>query len=115
MNENAITLAELMGKHPELKVVAKVDEEIVADDSHSWWLGSIGDAEITSMYIDDERVWFEDDKEDLIEQAFDEIYNSIESETGLNEIDTQLVSKAAEKKVSEYDWEKVIAVNITTR
>ncbi|MBP1040385.1 hypothetical protein I6N95_05090 [Vagococcus sp. BWB3-3] len=53
-NKNAKVLAQLMSDNPELKVVAKVDEEIVADDGHSWWLGAVGNAEITSMYIDDE-------------------------------------------------------------
>ena len=70
-------LQKLMSENPELPVLAKVDGEIVCDDSFAWWLGSIGTAELGEYIIYNEH--FYDDKSDFCgdyyESNDDEICN----------------------------------------
>ena len=62
-------LQKLISENPELPVFAKVDGEVVCDDSFAWWLGSIGTAELGEYVIYNER--FYDEKEDFCEQYYE--------------------------------------------
>ena len=56
-------LQRLMIENPDLPVIAKVDSEIVMDDTYAWWLGSIGVAELGEYVIYNEHFYC--DKEDF--------------------------------------------------
>lgn len=61
-------LQKLIGENPDLPVLAKVNGEVVWDDSYAWWLGSIGIAELGEYVTYNER--FYDDKDDFCEDYF---------------------------------------------
>lgn len=67
--KNREELFKLMREHPDLEVLPMVDEEIVADDCCSWWLGSWGSAEIQKYITTKERIYFDDDDEETVLEA----------------------------------------------
>jgi hypothetical protein len=98
MNENIQNLLNLIKENPELKIVPMVNYEIVAGDDCSYWMTSFGKCEVTKIYNDDERIWFEDDFDDLVDKFIENNYCEVEIE--------------AEEIVKNYNWEKVIVVYI---
>ena len=67
--KNREELFTLMRDHPDLEVIPMVDEEIVADDCCSWWLGSWGKAEVRKYITTKERIYFDDDDEETVLEA----------------------------------------------
>lgn len=89
----------LVKENPDLPIIPMVNEEIVSDDSYSWWMGSWGRSEVTGYYVGREHVHFKDDDEedvlndmvgcgygedlrgrdiyDLTDEEWKELYNSI--------------------------------------
>ena len=61
-------LLELVKENPDLPVVPIVDQEIVCDDSYTWWLGSWGRCEKTKIYSGRERfhIYSEADEEAVL-------------------------------------------------
>ena len=59
-------LLELIAKYPDLEILPLVHEEVVADDSYTYWLGSWGRSEIAEYYIGREKIHFKDDDEEDI-------------------------------------------------
>lgn len=62
--QNREELFKLMQEHPDLPVVPMVDEEVVADDSCSWWMGSWGRSQIQRYISTEERIYFDNDDPD---------------------------------------------------
>jgi len=56
----------LVQENPELPIVPLVNEEVVADDCSSWWLGEWGHSEIIEYYKGKERIHFKDDDEEAV-------------------------------------------------
>jgi hypothetical protein len=101
---NLQKLLDLVKENPDLPIVPMVYSEIVADDGYSYWTASFGECKVTKIYYSDERVYFEDDTEDLVSEYMDCNYDSHLSDEELE--------KEAEQAVAEYDWKKVIVVYI---
>lgn len=93
-------LLKLIKENPDLPVVPMVNEEVVADDCSSYWLGRWGYSEVTEYYIGKERIHFKTDDEeealadmpgcnyyqtpdgreilDLSDEEWTKLYNSLE-------------------------------------
>lgn len=115
--ENVNLLLKLIKENPDVKILPMVDSEIVADDGFISWAGSFGKSQIDYIWNNGERVYFKsEDEEKLIEDEID----NIDSETQLLPITTlheshplwQPVEERAAERVANYDWEKVIVVQI---
>jgi hypothetical protein len=91
-------LQKLISENPELPVIAKVDGEIVMDDSFAWWLGSIGTAELGEYVIYDER--FYDEKEHFLEVYYEHNDDEICELFGFE--DAYTLSPENEKIVDDY-------------
>lgn len=104
MNE----LLKSVKENQHLKVVPMVDRDIVADDSYSYWQGSIGACFVDEIHNDGERVWFRKaDNIELEEHFFNKICNErviFKPEEELDEI--------ARKRIAKLSWEKVIVLKI---
>ena len=67
MTNNTKELLKLIQENPDLPIAPMVDQEIVADDSCTWWLGKWGRCEKTKYYSGREYVHFyDDDQEDAL-------------------------------------------------
>lgn len=109
--ENLNTLLNLMKENPTLRVIPMVDTDVVCDDCYSNWLGRFEKARIDHIWCDEERICFKSsDEEDLVNQRIE----VLECNESLKNVPSALLEKMAEKDIEELDWEKVIAVNITT-
>lgn len=94
-------LLKLVAENPDLKVLAWVDSEIVADDGYGRWLGELGDARIQEyseqeMSGDYKQFVYKDDTEDFE--------------------DFLLCEGLTEEEVAEHirnlEWKKAIFVNV---
>lgn len=109
--ENVAELLNLIKENPDLPIVPMVDNEIVASDEHTNWLGSFGKAEIDYVWDNGERIYFKsNDEEYLLEKEFDLIYDEIFSNNV--EPDPAIINQMATTRVNEYEWEKSIVVYI---
>ena len=61
-------LLELAAAHPDLPIVPMVDREVVGDDCHTWWLGSVEKVGVIKYYVGRDYVWIYeyDDEEDIL-------------------------------------------------
>lgn len=99
-------LIKLIKENPDLRIVAMVDSEIVADDGFSWWIGSWGKAQVDEIYSLNERLHIRSEDEDtLIENLF---YNMDVAD----DLTDEVVYELAKKEISGYEWEKVITLKI---
>lgn len=103
--ENIKTALTLIEQNPSLRIVPMVDSEVVADDGFGWWVAEWGKASIEEIWSDNERVYIRSvDEDTLVENPLDD-----DSE----DVNGDIEWEKAKKTVSEYEWEKVIAVKIT--
>lgn len=105
--EKLKVLLELIEQNPELRIVPMVDSQVVAEEGFSYWIAEWGNARIEEIYNDGERIYIlSDDEEGLIEELAwnGEIINGLSESEAI---------KKAEEIVSNYKWERVIAVAIT--
>lgn len=104
-------LLKLMKENPTLRVIPMVDTDVVCDDCYSNWLGRFEKARIDHIWCDEERIYFKSlDDEDLVRQRIE----ILECNESLKNVPSVLLEEMAKKDIEELDWEKVIAVNITT-
>lgn len=109
MNENIKNLVELIEKHPERKVIAMVEFEVVGSDDFSRWLGYIGKVKLEEIYQSDERVYYKSiDWDELLEEVQDNIYID-KREDGITD---EELERLAEEEIEKLKWEEVIIVNI---
>jgi hypothetical protein len=102
-------LFKLIKENPELEIVPMVDSEVVSGDDYSSWMGAWGKSRLDEYYCGDERIYFGDDKEDLMQELIDNNYdNKWEGKTD-EEMETM-----AKEIVNGYEWIKCIAVRIET-
>jgi hypothetical protein len=105
--ENVKNLVRLITENPSLRVVPMVDSELLGDEWHRY-MGSIGESKVDEIYSEDERIYFRStDEEELIEQ----VEENIELDYQLNDDE---ISNMAINTVNEYEWEKVIVLEIDT-
>ena len=63
MTNNIKDLLTLIQENPDLPVVPMVDQEIVADECYTWWLGKWGRCKKTKYYSGRNYIHFYDDDE----------------------------------------------------
>ena len=104
-------LLKLIQENPDLPVVPMVDEEIVADDNCTWWLGSWGHSKVTEFYNGREYVHFkDDDEEDVLTDLVGCDYSC--DMQGRDVYD--LSDEEWDKLYASIPWTKCIVVYITT-
>lgn len=106
-------LIQLMQENPSLKVMCKVDSDIVADDGNAWWLGKINDKYAPEIdeysVVIGEKVIFKSD--DDYQGWFEDIYDVDD----YKDIPDDEWDDFIRKKVDENaKWEKAIFISITT-
>lgn len=102
-------LLQMIRENPDLPVVPMVNEEVVADDTHSWWLASFGMCSIDSYYSDDERVWLKaDDEDDLLDKWADDHEEELEGMT--TEEAEVYVNKHGAEWIESLPWIRAIMV-----
>lgn len=111
MNKNIKELVELIEKHPDRKVIAMVEFEVVGSDDYYRWLGRIGKIKLEEIYQSDERIYYKsNDWEELLEEIQDNIYID-KREDGITDDELE---RLAEEEIDKLEWQKVIVVNIDT-
>lgn len=104
-------LIQMIRENPELPVVPMVNEEVVADDTHSWWLGEFGMCSIDSYYsdADAERVWLKaDDEEDLLDKWADDHSDEIEE---MSNAEAEVyINKRGKAWIESLPWVRAIIV-----
>lgn len=109
--ENLNTLLKLMKENPELRVTPMVDLEVVCSDDYSRWLGRFGKVDIDYIWCDEEEIYF---KSSSINNLINKRLEILGCNEELKDLSEEELKEIAEKEVEELEWEKVIAVNITT-
>lgn len=104
-------LLQLMQDNPTLKVLCKVDSNIVAEDGYAWWLGELNERiepYINEWAIIDDRVIFRSDDE--YTEWFEELFD-VDDYADVSDSDWE---EFCERKVNEVvDWKKAIFISIT--
>ena len=110
-NKRTAELLQLIRENPELPVVPMVNSEVIADDSHAWWLGEFGMCSIDSYYSDNdaERVWLKaDDEEDMLDKWADDHYDEIKD---MSNADAEAyVNKHGGEWINSLPWIRAIVV-----
>lgn len=78
MTNNIKDLLKLIQENPDLPIVPMVDQEIVADDNATWWLGKWGRCVKTKYYSGRDYIHFYDDD---VEDALNDMVGCKYSET----------------------------------
>lgn len=103
-------LLQLMQDNPTLKVLCKVDSDIVAEDGYAWWLGELNERiepYINEWAIIDDRVIFRSDDE--YTEWFEELFD-VDDYADVSDSDWE---EFCERKVNEVvDWKKAIFISI---
>lgn len=105
-------LLKLMQENPYLPIIPMVGTEIVADDSHPYWIGSLGRCELTEYYVGREHVHFKDDD---VENVLTDMVGCKYGETkdGKNIWD-DLSDEERDGLFASLPWVKAIVVYIVT-
>ena len=101
----------LVQENPTLPIVPMVEEDIVADDCSTWWLGEWGHCEINEYYVGRERVHFKDDDQ---ENVLCDMVGCKYSETKDGRDIYDLSDEEWDKIFNSLEWIKAIVVYITT-
>ena len=104
--ENVNILLQLIKENPDLPILPFVATECVFDDKFSYWMAEWCKAEVGEYWVSDERIYFSDDYDELVEKWID---NNHENYPNLSD---EELEKLAEEKVSSYEWVKAIVVFI---
>ena len=105
-------LLQLMQDNPTLKVLCKVDRDIVAEDGYAWWLGELN--ERIEPYIDEwaiinDIIVFKSDEE------YTEWFEDLFDIDDFADVPDSEWDEFCERKVNEVvDWKKAIFISITT-
>ena len=100
-------LLNLIKENPELEIIPLVDGNI-CDDFCGYFTAKWSKAYVDKYFIDDERIYFIDDCDELIEREIDRLFPE-------NDDYDEEMEKEAEKAVDAYDWKKAIFVHIRPR
>lgn len=107
-NENTKQLMTLIEKNPTFKVFPMVETDVVLDDIYTHWGGHFGSPSVEEILLTEERYYIRsEDEQELIEKVLDE-------DEDIEFMNDAYADEYAKQKVSNYDWQKVIVVYITT-
>lgn len=105
---NIEKLVKLINENPGIEVLPVVDLDVVGDGDYSRYGGAIGESRIDKYYSEDERIYFDDDYDDLEEEIQDRIWLDHQP------ISDEELEKLAGKEMDKLKWKKVIVVDIDT-
>ena len=107
----AENLLQLIKENPDLPIVPMVDQEIVADDCCTWWIGKWGRSEVKGYYMGRNYVHFQDDDEEdvLADMVGCEYYCGPDG----RDI-TELTENEWNALYQSIPWTRAIVVYITT-
>lgn len=105
--ENIEQLLQLISENPDLPILPMVAAECVTDDSFGYWGAKWGSAEVIKYYCPDEKIYFYDDFDDLVEEWIDNNYEDYEN---LPDKELELMAK---RIVNNYEWIDAIIVYIS--
>lgn len=110
LNDITAKLAHLVAEHPDLPIIPYVDNEVVADDSYRYWIGSPTHVSLERYTIGywfnpydgaDHSYYTEDEKDELIEEIAEHKYDGTEEDYA-----------RAEEEVSKIKWNEGIFLYI---
>ena len=101
----------LVQENPDLPIVPMVDEEVVANDCSTYWMGEWGYSEVTEYYIGKDRIHFRSDDE---EEALADMVGCKYYETKDGRDILSLSDDEWKELYDSLDWVKAIVVYITT-
>ena len=108
---NIENFLQLIKENPDLPIVPMVNEEIVTDDSCSWWKGNWGHCEVTEYYEGDEHIHFKgDDEEDVLTDMVGCKYSQTKDGRDIYDLSDEEWKELYES----LDWVKAIVVYIDT-
>lgn len=110
-NRNAKELIKLMTENLTLRVIPKVDSEIIGDDGYSWWIGKFGRAKLDEIWCNEDRIYIKSEDED---ELIDDYIEDLCCDSRYDDVDEDVIVEMAENMVNELDWEEVIIVDIDT-
>ena len=105
--ENIEKLLKLIKENPELEIVPMVHTEVVGDsDLFTMWKGKWSKVKIDEYYEGDEKIYFSDDFNDLVDEFIEDGY------ANYHYLNDKELKKLAKVEVRKYNWKKAIIVNI---
>ncbi|MGY3186466.1 hypothetical protein [Lysinibacillus sp. TE18511] len=103
---NAIT------QNPERRLVVLYDSENGNSD-YAYTLGEIQKVEVTeTTTYNDERVYFSDEQEELLETIEEDIYVEKYANKILTDEENAEIERLAKEEIKNYEWEPVIVVYV---
>lgn len=103
---NAIT------QNPERRLVVMYDSENGNRD-YAYTLGEIQKVEVTeTTTYNDERVYFSDEYDGLLETIEEDIYTELYGNKTINDEEVATIERLAKKEIKKYEWEPVIVVYV---
>lgn len=104
--ENIQKLMKLAKENPDLRILPMVEVECVPSDDFGWWVAQFGKVSIDEVYVIDERIYIRsEDEEELVDSV-------AENKDWDKSLPDDEIYKKSEEVVANYDWEKVILVEI---
>lgn len=110
-NNQVEELLTLIKDNPDLPIIPMVNQEVVADDSYTWWLGRWKYSEVSGYYLGNEAIHFkDDDEEDVLKDMVGCKYYCTPDGRDITEISDE----EWDALYASIPWEKCIVVYIDT-
>ncbi|MGE7114687.1 hypothetical protein [Lysinibacillus sp. NPDC047702] len=97
-------------KHPERRLVVMYSSE--GNSDYSYTLGKIERIEVTETTLYDDRIFFNDEYEDLLEILAGDIHSEKHGNRVVSDEEDAEIEKLAKQEMKNYEWEPVIAVYV---
>lgn len=102
---NAIT------ENPERRLIVMYSSE--GNHDYSYTVGEIEKVEVTeSTTYNEERVYFSDEYEELLETIEEDIYTELYGDKTINDEEVAEIERLAKEEIKKYTWEPVIVVYV---
>ncbi|MGE7115014.1 hypothetical protein [Lysinibacillus sp. NPDC047702] len=101
---NAVT------KHPERRLVVMYSSD--GNSDYSYTLGEIEKIEVTETTLYDDRVFFSDEYEDLLEILAGDIHSKKHGKKVVSDEEDAEIEQLAKQEMKNYEWEPVIVVYV---
>ena len=102
---------QLVKDNPELPIIPMVDQEVVANDNCTWWMGKWNNQKVTSYYMGRDYIHFQDDDE---EDVLGDMVGCDYYCTPDGRYITELSEEEWDALYKSIPWIKAIVVYITT-
>lgn len=104
-------LINVVAENPERRLIVMYSSEGNSDYAYS--LGEIQKIEVTeTTTYNDERVYFSDEYEELLEKIEDDIYTELYGNKTINDEEVAEIERSVKEEIKKYNWEPVIVVYV---